>query len=135
MGLHHPRSRPTKATNWPSKSRLSLNQWPCRNTSSRRTTHPRSRNSIRSRSSLQAGLVWRRWALNGHGDDLFAAEEDEAKRSAVFALFLGSLRRRKLPELFTVAENEIHVAVKGHELADQLTAILDRDSHPIIDVL
>jgi len=47
----------------------------------------------------------------------------------------GCTLRRDFPELFAVPENKIHVLIKSHELADKHPAILDRNSHPVIDKL
>lgn len=96
--------------------------------------------------SLGAGVVWGRWALDGHRHDLLAAEEDEAEGPAVLALLVGFgggirvrvrgfLRRGQLSKLLAVAEDEVHVAVEGHELPDELAAVLDRDAHAVVDVL
>lgn len=79
-----------------------------------------------------------RRALDGHGDDLLAAEEDEAEGAAVLTVVvvgLGALGRGEFSELLAVVEDEVHVAVEGHELADQLTAVLDGHPHPVVDVL
>lgn len=88
---------------------------------------------------LGAGLFRRRRALDGHGDDLLAAEEDEAERAAVLAVgafgWLLALGRRKLAELLTVAEDEVHVAVEGHEFSDELATVLNGDTHTVVDVL
>ena len=73
------------------------------------------------------------------GDDESAAEEDEAEGAAVLPVGgvrgLGALGGGELPELLAVAEDEVHVAVEGHELAHQLTAVLDGDPHAVVDVL
>ena len=38
-----------------------------------------------------------------------------------------------LAELFAVAEDEVHVLIEGHELADKHAAVLDGDAHAIVD--
>lgn len=108
-----------------------------RNTTAGSATNPGSRWSRSSRSSFNTGLVGRRRALDGHGNDLFSPEEDEAESAAVlaFLLGLGALGWGQLAELFAVAEDEIHVTVESHEFADQLAAVLDVDPHPVVDVL
>lgn len=89
---------------------------------------------------LGAGIVRWRGALDGHGDDLLAAEEDEAEGPAVLPLLAGLgigvfLGRGELAELLAVAEDKVHVTVEGHEAAHQLAAVLDRDAHAVVDVL
>lgn len=40
---------------------------------------------------------------------------------------------RDLTELFTVAQDQVHVLVKGHELAHKHAAVLDGDAHTVVD--
>lgn len=135
LRLHHSRSGPTNTTNRTSKSGLGLNQRPSRNPSPSATTNTGPGNAICSSSCLDTGFIGRRRTLNSHGDNFFATEEEKAESAAILALFFRALSRWKLPELLAISENEVHVAIESHEFSDQLTAVLDRDPHPIIDVL
>lgn len=137
LWLHHTRRGPTHAADGPSKARLSLNERRRRNPSSGSAANAGSRQGG-SVDGLCTGLFRRRWALHGHGNDLFSAEEDEAECAAVLALLVAGLLafgRGKLAELLAVAEDEVHVAVEGHKLSNQLPAVLNCDPHPVVDVL
>lgn len=94
------------------------------------------------RRGLGTGFIGRRGAFHGHGYDLLAAEENEAERATVLSLLrrataglFGALGGGELAEFLAVSENEVHVAIEGHELADEHTAVLDGDAHAIVDVL
>ncbi|KAM1351629.1 hypothetical protein COP2_032297 [Malus domestica] len=69
---------------------------------------------------LSTRFFLRMWALDSHGDDLFAVEEDEAQCPAIIALFVGllSFQWRQLVKLLVVAEDEIHMVIEGYELTD-----------------
>jgi hypothetical protein len=135
LWLHHSRSGTTYSSDRSSKPRLSLNHRSSRNTTPSSPANPRPSGSSR-RSSLGTRLVGRRRPLDSHGDDLLATEENETESAAVLAVGRGlGLRGREAAELLAVAEDEVHVAVEGHELADQLSAVLDGDAHPVVDIL
>lgn len=137
LWLHHTRRGPTHAADRPSKARLCLYERRCRNPSAGSAANAGSRQGG-SADSLGAGLFGRRWALHSHGDDLFSAEEDKAECASVLALLVAGLLAfggGKFAELLAVAEDEVHVAVEGHELPHQLPPVLDCDPHPVIDVL
>lgn len=138
LWLHHSGSGSTDAADGARKTRLSLNEWGSRNSSAGSAANAGSSHSS-GVNGLGSGLFGRGWTLDSHGNDFFAAEEDEAECATVLALLVVvgflSFSRRKLAELLAVAEDEIHVAVEGHKLADQLAAVLDCDPHPVVDVL
>lgn len=78
------------------KSRLGLGERGCRNTSPSKAACIET-GQCSGAGGLGAGLFLRRRALNGHGDDLFVAEKDEAKGAMVFpVLLLVVLEKRRL---------------------------------------
>jgi hypothetical protein len=108
-----------------------------RNTSPSSTTNSRTSHSS-SINSFGARFFRRRRTFNSHGNNLFAAEEEKAECAAVFTVTVGgflTFYRWKFAKLFAVAENEIHVAVEGHELSDELTTVLNCYAHTVVDVL
>lgn len=138
LRLHHARSRAANAANWAGETRLGLDNGSRRNTSSGGTTDAGACKRGGT-DGLRAGLFRRRWTLDGHGDDLLAAEKDKAERAAVLTVAtvsgLLALGRRKLAELLTVAEDKVHVSVECHEFSDELASILNGDAHSVVDVL
>lgn len=138
LRLHHARGGAAHTADRAGEAWLSLDDGSGRDTSSGGSANTRAGESGGA-DCLGAGLFRRRRALDGHGDDLLAAEEDEAERAAVLAVasfgwFL-ALGRRKFAELLAIAEDEVHVAVEGHEFSDELTTVLNGDTHTVVDVL
>lgn len=104
LRLHHTRRRPTHSPNRSSQTGLGLNQ-----TRRVHTTTGRSANTWSGHSSGRYGpgtrFFWWGWALDGHGNYLFAPEEDEAKGTTIFSVFVflgGAFGRGKLTKLFAV---------------------------------
>jgi hypothetical protein len=69
------------------------------------------------------------------GNDGFATQQYEAERTLLFALFVCFPFHAQAAKLFTIAEHHVHVLVEGHKLADQHTAVVDRNAHAVVDVL
>jgi hypothetical protein len=138
LGLHHARGRTADSPYGPSKPRSGLEHRAGGQPAPGGAADSRSGKRSSHCGGLGAGLVGRRRALDGHGDDLLAAEQEEAERAALLAVAgggLGGLGGREAAELLAVAEDEVHVAVEGHELAHELAAVLDRHAHAVVDEL
>lgn len=135
LWLHHPWRGPADSPDRPGKPRLGLDEGRGRHASPRGPAHTWPG---RDGALFGAGVVGGRRALDGHGDDLLAAEEDEAEGAALLAISGGGpvrgvfLVRGEAAEFFAVAEDEVHVAVESHEFAHQLAAVLDRHSHSVV---
>lgn len=115
---------------------MGLDEGRSRDTTARSTTKAGASKGGGS-DGLGTRIIGRRRAFDGHGDDLFATEEDKAKCAALLALVTEVLLGdgREAAELLAVANDEVHVAIEGHELPDELAAILDGDAHTVVDVL
>lgn len=137
LRLHHAGSGATNTADGTGETGLSLNNGGGRDSSSGGASNSGA-GECSGAGGLGAGLFRRRRTLNSHGDDLLAAEEDEAEGAAVFTVGVSgflALSRRKFTKLLAVAEDEVHVAVEGHEFSDELTTVLDGDAHAVVDVL
>jgi hypothetical protein len=81
-----------------------------------RPARPRQPSRRRAALLLLSGLPRpRRRALDGERQHLVAAEQDEPQDPPLRARLLLSLARGEGPVLLAVAEDEVHVSVKGHE--------------------
>jgi hypothetical protein len=137
LGLHHAGGGSTHAAHRASEPRSCLEQRAGGHTASSGAADAGAGECSARRRSLGARFVGRRRALDGHGDDLLAAEKEEAERAALLAVArgLGGLGGREAAELLAVAEDEVHVAVERHELAHELAPVLDRHPHAVVDEL
>jgi hypothetical protein len=137
LGLHHAGGGSTDAAHRASEPRSRLEQRAGGHTASSGAADAGAGECSARRRSLGARFVGRRRALDGHGDDLLAAEKEEAERAALLAVArgLGGLGGREAAELLAVAEDEVHVAVERHELAHELAPVLDRHPHAVVDEL
>lgn len=134
--MHHSGGGAANTADRPGEARLGLNKRCSRDTTAGSTTKAGASKGGGS-DGLGTRIIRRRRAFDGHRDDLFAAEEDKAKCAALLTLFgevlLGD--GREAAELLAVTNDEVHVAIEGHELPDELAAILDGDPHTVVDVL
>jgi len=137
LRLHHARGRTAHAPNRARETGLGLEERASGHTASGGASDASAGERATASGRLDAGLVRRGRALDGHGDDLLAAEEEEAERPPLLALAggLGGLGGRELAELLAVAEDEVHVAIEGHEFPHELSSVLDRHAHPVVDEL
>jgi len=116
-------------------SHRTLQAWSARwrDAASGGATHAHSRHSCRHGNACLA-LLGRRRALDRHGNHVFATNEDETQGSLLFLLRPFGFSGLELPELLAVGENQIHVFVKGLELADECASVLENDAHSIVQM-
>lgn len=78
------------------------------------------------------------WPLNAEADHGLSSQDHQPKTAFHFLhgrsfrlalLFLWS----NPSKLFTICENKVHVSVESEHLADECTAVVDRDLHPPVD--
>ena len=70
-----------------------------------------------------------------NGNNSFAAQQNEAKRALLFALFVGLPFHAQAAKFLTVTEDHVHVLIESHELADKHAPVVNGDAHAVIDVL
>jgi len=65
---------------------------------------------------------------------VLTADENETQGPLLFLFRPFGLASLELPELFAVGENQVHVFVKGLELADERASVLENDAHSIVQM-
>lgn len=91
-----------------------------------------TRSNLASRGCV---VLWGR-TLDGHGDDFLASQHDQPKDSALLPLLLRfPLLWRQAPELLRVSQHQVQMPIKGHEPADNLPRVQQRDSHSVVDIM
>jgi hypothetical protein len=131
LGHHHAWGGTANTTHWSRKSWGRLCK-PLRNhSSSSSSSNTRPWGSGRS---FCFGFFGRRGAFHREGDNGFTANQDQTKGPLFLPLFLLGLAGN-LSELFRIANDQVHVFIKRHELANNDTTVLDGNPHPVIDKL
>jgi rhamnose utilization protein RhaD (predicted bifunctional aldolase and dehydrogenase) len=65
---------------------------------------------------------------------VLASDEDETEGALLFLLVPFGRPGLELPELLAIGQNQIHVFVKGFELADEGSSVLEDDAHSIVQM-
>jgi hypothetical protein len=90
--------------------------------------------------TLTTALLWGRRAFNRHGHNGLTAHQDEAQWSLQYTFSIGfslalALAGIGLAELFGIADDQVHVLVKGHELTDHFSTVLNGHTNAVVDPL
>lgn len=143
LASHEGSARTTETTHGTSKSLRSGVQRSSGHASSSDTAHTRAggshlRRELRVKERRETHILWRR-SLNLKGDNVLATEQHQSECVLLLALFNraydsqrdrtktvgidGRGLRFDSSELFAVAQNQVHVFVKGHKRTDQRATI------------
>ena len=67
--------------------------------------------------------------------NIFSSQQHQAQHSLLLPLHSLGRLGLQLPELLAVAQDHVHVLVERLELSNEGSAVLEDDSHPVVDVV
>jgi len=133
--LHHRCRRSSHSAYWTLKTWLNTNWRNNRHSSTSRFRHSGTRQAASFWNFRSIVVTWRR-SFDGHADNVLASQQNETQNAFFFSIRHRLAQfRLDASEFLAVGYDYVHVFIESFEIANESAAVLQRNSHSIINML